>query len=400
MGATASQMEQKGIETDRGNKQREIQEANRKIKELKAEIQQVKYQIQGVHQDTLWNKIHENNRAIEEQIKKFEGSQPAQERMMQAIEKQTELVKKASAVDYHKGELYETGDGKPIPYMVYHLNKFNHDTEYLKRAIEKNLEILAKHGQEKAQEQPKPTEKQQSIGGDPSQRTEPPTKPQGIEQEPKAYDISSVARQLAAHRAEFVRAYQVAHDPNPYHENPIYRQRAAQIKDCVDSIKEQGETIAKMETKKDSLGMFKGKEKKDLQRQIDQMKDAQKMQYDRLAALGVADPSQAQQAIEQNQQKAMQEKEKTQAYAEERKTAVQRAEQAKADYKALMKTVPEDQVQAVKEEIERDGKGHEKDKGIHAFKAEIAAKKELDPIGTEKEHKQQEKIHTQGRGSR
>lgn len=74
-----------------------------------------------------------------------------------------------------------------------------------------------------------------------------------------------MAQQLATVRNEFVRETVNSHERTRYQPNPIYARQANEIESVAKTVAEQSRTIEAFKAERDKLGMFKGKEKKEIQ---------------------------------------------------------------------------------------------------------------------------------------
>jgi len=138
------------------------------------------------------------------------------------------------------------------------------------------------------------------------------------------FDTVGIARQLAEHRNTFVRATIQAIEKEKNHPNQIYSIKEYEIKNLSRTVADQKQTIEALTAERDKLGMFKGKEKKELQGNIDVFEKSRRDNIEKLKRLGVSDPSKAnemikelRQILEQNEQ----EYQNIKARATEEKTA-------------------------------------------------------------------------------
>jgi hypothetical protein len=193
--------------------------------------------------------------------------------------------------------------------------------------------------------------------------------------EPTSFDVAAVASQLEACRAAFITANMQAAKRSVYRENPIYRQQAEQISECVRMINDQTASIEHFQANLAKLGLFHGREKRDLQGQIDDFTSIRAAHLKRLKELGVSDPARASEAIKKNKELAARELEKVRASRENR-GASDRISEARASFLDLARNVPEDERQAVFAEMQTIRVPGEQ--SIAAYKAEIAAMRDLD----------------------
>lgn len=219
-------------------------------------------------------------------------------------------------------------------------------------------------------------------------------KPAPIPPKPR-FDMVSVARQLESHRADFIKATMQAASRTEYRENPVYRQRAAQIAESVKTVTYQTASIEHLQADLSKLGLFHGKEKKELQTKIDGLTALRDGGVKRLKELGVSELSQATEAIKKNKDLAALELEKVRASRESR-GADNRVAEAKAAFLDLARTVPEDERQAVLDEMRSVREPSAK--GMAAYQAEISAQRELDSKVTPPRTQEHEMRHDRSWG--
>lgn len=187
-----------------------------------------------------------------------------------------------------------------------------------------------------------------------------------------------------------------SHERTRYQPNPIYARQANEIESVAKTVAEQSRTIEAFKAERDKLGMFKGKEKKEIQGKIDNFERLRRSNLDKLKALGVSNLSKADEAAKEKRTLAAQEQEKAQA-ARRNEGAGSRAEEAKQVFLEAAKRIPADQRQAVLERMEQYN-SHEAG-GMEVFKAEIEARRVLDSALKEQtQDREHEKTKVKGRG--
>lgn len=75
IGVSANAMEKRGIESQRGNENREIKKANGQIQTIEILEKQTQKEIAFIREDISWNRHHEEIAKIEEQIPKAAGNE-------------------------------------------------------------------------------------------------------------------------------------------------------------------------------------------------------------------------------------------------------------------------------------------------------------------------------------
>lgn len=278
-------------------------------------------------------------------------------------------------------------DGRKVPYFEYHKNKLVGDISFAQDKVKGYLDMLAQQRQEAPQEQ-----------GGFAARREVFKQQEAPQEKPKidtAY-VERMAQQLATVRNEFVRETVNSHERTRYQPNPIYARQANEIESVAKTVAEQSRTIEAFKAERDKLGMFKGKEKKEIQGKIDNFERLRRSNLDKLKALGVSNLSKADEAAKEKRTLAAQEQEKAQA-ARRNEGAGSRAEEAKQVFLEAAKRIPADQRQAVLERMEQYN-SHEAG-GMEVFKAEIEARRVLDSALKEQtQDREHEKTKVKGRG--
>lgn len=377
IGVSAKAMERRGRKSDRGERNREIKRANEQIKAINYLQSQAKKELLYIREDMRWNSQHEHIAKIQARIPQIETNG----RMLRELKSQLETVyKKAQGMKPSKASEGRTVeyDLRQIPYFDYHKGKLLADISDLQAQIGRRLEVL-----ENQREEPAVKEKMPGRTSEPARRQ--PASP--------AFNVSGTARQLAEYRAAFIRATMQRAERTSYQENPIYRQQAVQIADLARRVQEQTASIKQLQAEKDMLGMFKGKEKKSLQGKIDNFIQLRQGNLDKLGALGVKDPARADEAIKEKTALAAAEQAKARA-ARENAGAAERAEEAKAAFLSLARSIPPEQRQEVAAEMEQQEPSDSGQTRLAYFKAEAEARRVLDPALKPEQERQRGQTRT------
>lgn len=382
----ARNMEKRGIETERGNINREIKQANGQMQTIEILEKQTQKEIAFIREDISWNRHHEEIAKIEEQIPKAAGNEKVLLSVQAGLLKLYDKAKLIEPTKTSEGRNIEI-DGRKVPYFEYHKNKLVGDISFAQDKVKGYLDMLAQQRQEAPQEQ-----------GGFAARREVFKQQEAPQEKPKidtAY-VERMAQQLATVRNEFVRETVNSHERTNYQPNPIYARQANEIESIAKTVAEQSRTIEAFKAERDKLGMFKGKEKKEIQGKIDNFERLRRSNLDKLKALGVSNLSKADEAAKEKRTLAAQEQEKAQA-ARRNEGAGSRAEEAKQVFLEAAKRIPADQRQAVLERMEQYN-SHEAG-GMEVFKAEIEARRVLDSALKEQtQDREHEKTKVKGRG--
>ena len=382
---------ERGIESQRGNENREIKKANGQIQTIEILEQQTQKEIAFIREDISWNRHHEEIAKIEEQIPKAAGNEKVLLSVQAGLLKLYDKAKLIEPTKTSEGRTIEI-DGRKVPCFEYHKNKLVGDISFVQDKVKGYLDMLAQQRQEV------PQEKAQEQGGFVAKREA--FKQQEAPQEKLKIDtayVERMAQQLSTIRNEFVRETVDSHERTSYQPNPIYARQANEIESIAKTVAEQSQTIEAFKAERDKLGMFKGKEKKEIQGKIDNFERLRRSNLDKLKALGVSDLSKADEAAKEKRTLAAQEQEKAQA-ARRNEGAGSRAEEAKQVFLEVAKRIPADQRQAVLERMEQYKDVPEAGR-MEAFKAEIEARRVLDSALKEQtQDREHEKTKVKGRG--
>lgn len=392
IGVSANAMEKRGIESQRGNENREIKKANGQIQTIEILEKQTQKEIAFIREDISWNRHHEEIAKIEEMIPKAAGNEKVLLSVQAGLLKLYDKAKLIEPTKTSEGRTVEI-DGRKIPYFEYHKNKLVGDISFAQDKVKGYLETLERQRQEV------PKEKTQEQGGFAARREA--FKQQETPQQEKAKIdtayVDKMAQQLATVRNEFVRETVSSNERTSYQPNPIYARQANEIESLAKTVTEQSRTIEAFKAERDKLGMFKGKEKKEIQGKIDNFERLRRSNLDKLKALGVPDLSKADEAVKEKRTLAAQEQKKAQA-AEKNKGAGSRAEEAKQVFLEVAKQIPADQRKAVLERMEQYKDVPEAGR-LEVFKAQAEARRVLDSALKEQtQDREHEKTKVKGRG--
>lgn len=401
----ARDLEKRGIETDRGNINREIKEANSTLKALSILERGVQKDIDYIRDDIKWNGQHEKIAKIEAKIPEAAGNEKVLLSVQAGLLKLYERAKLIEPNKTSEGRTVEY-DGRQIPYFDYHKNKMIADISFLQDKVKNQLEaikekeqfIKQKQAQPRAAEQPTPQPQKQ---GGFAARREALAKQEQPQEKPQIDVVyaDKMAQRLATLRNEFVREWQRSEERTSYQPNPIYSRQANEIESLSRTVSDQSQSIKAFKAERNSIAWYdvtKGKEKKDLQGKIDNFESLRRGNMEKLKALGVSDPSKADEAIKEKRTLAAAEQEKARA-AKLNEGAKGRAEEAKAVFLEVAKSVPADQRQAVFERMEQYKERPEAGR-LQQFKAEAEARRQLDhALKADPQERQKNKTRERGR---
>ena len=387
IGASAMALERKGIKSDRGNENREINNMNVEMTKLDYQSHQFRNEIICIRDDIRWNRTHENMANLETRasspLNVESGAILLQ--IKNEIEQLQEHARNSVASEASKGRTVNY-DSREIPYHGYHKNKVIGDGAYILTKITQNLAEIERQRRE-AHTVKLQLDRQPPTRTAAEEAKEPPRRTQEINlpaDERTTLDASKVALKLVEHRAAFVKATEQNLGPKTYQENIIYKQQATQIIDLARRVNDQTTSIKGLQTDKNQLGFFQGKEKKALQGKIDSLERSRRANIEKLKELGVSDPSYAEKVAKEKNVLAEQERAKVQETRKNQGADI-RAAEAKKAFLDLADSVPEDMLPVVSEKVEEyraldsNDNGKKGDLNLKRAQAEVAARRELDP---------------------
>lgn len=398
----ARKLEKRGIETDRGNINREIKEANSQLKALSILERSMQKDIAYIKDDIGWNRQHEAIAKIEAQIPKAAENEKVLLSVQAGLLKYYDKAKLLKPTNTSEGRTVEY-DGRQIPYFDYHKNKMIADISFLQDKVKNHLETIKQKEQfsKLEQAQPRAAEQQtpqpQKQGGFAARR-EALAKQEQPQEKPQIDVVyaEKMAQSLATLRNEFVREWQRSEERTSYQPNPIYSRQANEIESLSRAVSDQSRSIEAFKAEQEKLGLFKGREKKAIQGKIDNFESLRRGNMEKLKALGVSDPSKADEAIKEKRTLAAAEQEKARA-AKLNEGAKGRAEEAKAVFLEVARGIPADQRQAVFDRMEQYKERPEAGR-LQQFKAEAEARHQLDhALKADTQERQKNKIHERGR---
>lgn len=384
----ARKLEKRGIKTDRGKINREIKTANGQMQTIDILTKQTQKEIINIREDIEWNKQHEHIAKIERMLPKAtEENKNVLLRLQTEMLKTYNIAKRLEPTTASAERTIEC-DGRKVPYFGYHKDKLIGDISFIRDKIESSLEAIRERAKT-AEPQSGFVARRESI-----MRQEQPK--QDAPKIDTAY-AEEMARKLSALRSEFVKAMVQSAERTSYQPNPIYERQANEIESISKTISEQSRTIKSLQEERDKLGIFKGREKKELQNKIDNFERLRRSNLDKLGALGVSEPSKADEAVKEKRSMAAQEQNRAKA-AMQNRGAKERAEEVKAAFLEAAKQIPADQRQEI-----LDRMGQQKEIPIMGrlqyYQAEAEARRQLDTaLKQEAQTRERNRTHDRDRG--
>jgi hypothetical protein len=384
----ARKLEKRGIKTDRGKINREIKTANGQMQTIDILTKQTQKEIINIREDIEWNKNHEHIAKIERMLPKAtEENKNVLLRLQTEMLKTYNIAKRLEPTTASAERTIEC-DGRKVPYFDYHKDKLIGDISFIRDKIESSLEAIRERAKT-AEPQSGFVARRESI-----MRQEQPK--QDAPKIDTAY-AEEMARKLSALRSEFVKAMVQSAERTSYQPNPIYERQANEIESISKTISEQSRTIKSLQEERDKLGIFKGREKKELQNKIDNFERLRRSNLDKLGALGVSELSKADEAVKEKRSMAAQEQNRAKA-AMQNRGAKERAEEVKAAFLEAAKQIPADQRQEI---LDRMGQQKEIPTmgRLQYYQAEAEARRQLDTaLKQEAQTRERDRTHDRDRG--
>lgn len=371
LGVKVNQMEKRGIETDRGNINREIIISNRQVHEINSQIRHLNVEHFEVRTDIQIQTIHnniQNMKAIipnanEKQLESVIKTMPTFDKYMDELKK--ENFKEKTTI---------TVKDKKYSYKEYHIAKYENGVSQLNKMVEERKDYLLSSDNKKL-DQVKAHEKAEGVTV------------KGIEmKETTQIDLQSVAQGLEKDRQEYIRVVSNINESNKLENRPKvtyqYSSRANKIQDVLKNISNLDQIIQKAQAEKESLGVFKPKEKKILQETIDRGQENKQKQIVALKELGVHDMSKASDLINKLNSQHEAEQQKVDDFNKSKKALEQRAAQLKSSYIEKKGSLTDEQkikVSEYQKDYRQADDLQSQYMNLERTRAEIKADRELEP---------------------
>ena len=329
-GYVARAIDKRGEFSDRVNINREIKKDNQQIEIIKYKQTELFNERKGIKQDNWFINLHETTEKLKKAIPNAKEKDLVL--VIEHIKKLDGAVKENTKISYNENRFYSV-KGKEVPYMQYHLSKYERDREYLVRVIENNLR-----------------ENKRIIEANKSAETTTDNKP--------LTNIQRIAQELKNKRKEYINVYkQLEENKKPYMRpqvNSIYRNQIEQIKRYEDNIKRCNESISINQKEKEGLGIFKFKEKKELDNDIQRLENLKAENVENLKQLGVKDLSKVDEVIKEKQSKVLAEGQKIKDFDNKNRELENLKVQIKREYKEIENKIPAELREEVKNIIDQD----------------------------------------------
>jgi hypothetical protein len=329
-GYVARAIDKRGEFSDRVNINREIKKDNQQIELIKNQQVKLFKERQGIKQDNWFNNLHENTDNIRKAIPKLKEKDLVL--LRENIKKLDGAVKENTKSNYNENRFYKI-DNKQVPYMQYHLSKYEHDKEYLLKAIENNLR-----------------ENKRILEANKSVETTIDNKPLS--------NAQRIAQELENKRKSYINVYKQLEENKKPHMRPqvnsIYRTQVEQIKRYEDNINRCNESISINQKEKESLGIFKFKEKKEIDSNIQRLENLKAENLENLKQLGVNDLSKVGEVIKEKQSKVLAEGQKVKDFDNKNRELEALKVKLKKEYKEIENKIPAELKAEVKNIIDQE----------------------------------------------
>lgn len=332
-GYVARAMEKRGEISDRVNINREIKKDNQQIEIIKYKQTELFNERKGIKQDNNFIIIHESTDKLRKAIPNIKEKDLVLVR--ENIKKLDGAVKENTKINYNENRIYSV-EGKQVPYIQYHLNKYEHDREYLVKAIENNL----KENKHLIEANKRAEMSITSVDNKPLNNAQRITK----ELESKRKEYINVYKQLEENKKPNMRP-QV---------NSIYKIQIEQIRRYEDNVNRCNQSISTNQKEREGLGILKFKEKKDLDNNIKRLESLRAENLENLKQLGVNDLSKVGEVIKEKELKVSAENQKVKEFDNKNKELQNLKVQLKREYKEFENKIPTELREEVKEIIDQE----------------------------------------------
>ena len=379
IGVAGSQIESRGVATERGNHNREASHIN---SELQVAEKERAYILGRISQDKLWASIHESNNSLFERVNDNIYDDVYLKDMLSNILLRQEhvVIETLKNQDFHSADTYLI-NGIEIKYLEYHTQKAQADLTAIRLAAERGIiGIEQKRLQQNIGADAKVEKDIQIIEGHGTDETCATRLLDGQYNAGK-YNSAGVARQLATHRAEFIAATVQVTGASNKKENPIYRQQVLQIQNCIEELKTHNIILSNLKDQLSALGLFQGRKKGKIKDSILETELKLREYQIQLRALGLYDLSQSESFLKDKINLVNREMARVQESNNDNAKAFEKMKKSKMLFIELAHSIPPDKLRDVTDHLYSYTSTKQSKKGyasISLYSAELKARQELD----------------------
>jgi hypothetical protein len=337
-GFVARAMEKRAIKkgtekSDRVAINREIKKDNQQIELIKNKQAEIVKERKGIKQDNWFTNLHENTDSLRKVIPK--ATEKELVLIKENIKKLDGAVKEHTKINYNENRVYSV-EGKQVPYIKYHLNKYEHEREYLVKAIENNLK-----------------ENKHLIEADKREETSITS----VDNK-SLNNAQRIGKELESKRKEYIKVYKQLEEnkkPNMRPQvNSIYKIQIEQIRRYEDNVNRCNQSISTNQKEKEGLGILKFKEKKELDNNIKRLENLRAENLENLRQLGVNDLSKVNEVVKEKQSKVLAENQKIKEFDNKNKELENLKVQLKREYKEIENKIPTELREEVKNILDQE----------------------------------------------
>ena len=337
LGTTATQMERRGIETERGNINREIRSQNEQIKVINAQTRELAINRINIHTDIQIQNVHseiQNYKAIiptatKEQLESMQKSVNNLDKKMEKVRESGAFKNQDICVDYNN-RVY-------VPKMEYEYEKYKkahseltqmteeRRTELL-NTIDRNIQdIRAKEQQiDKPVEQPNTKEELRNF----------------------EKELSSIRKEYAEVQSQLAEHKKLENKPRVTNEYAIAYNNAER---CIQEINKNQAIFNKAKEEKSKLGLLQRAEKKKCDDTMQKAQDNINKQMGTLNKLGINDLSQAPQKTNEMQLNDRKEKQIITTFNQNQERLQRRATELESRYAEMKASLPPKAQEVIRE---------------------------------------------------
>ena len=337
LGTTATQMERRGIETERGNINREIRSQNEQIKVINAQTRELAINRINIHTDIQIQNVHseiQNYKAIiptatKEQLESMQKSVNNLDKKMEKVRESGAFKNQDICVDYNN-RVY-------VPKMEYEYEKYKkahseltqmteeRRTELL-NTIDRNIQdIRAKEQQiDKPVEQPNTKEELRNF----------------------EKELSSIRKEYAEVQSQLAEHKKLENKPRVTNEYAIAYNNAER---CIQEINKNQAIFNKAKEEKSKLGLLQRAEKKKCDDTMQKAQDNINKQMGTLNKLGINDLSQAPQKMKEMQLNDRKEKQIITTFNQNQERLQRRATELESRYAEMKASLPPKAQEVIRE---------------------------------------------------
>lgn len=328
LGTTATQMERRGIETDRGNINREIRSQNEQIKVINAQTRELAINRINIHTDIQIQNVHseiQNYKAIiptatKEQLESIQKSVNNLDKKMEKVRESGAFKHQDICVDYNN-RVY-------VPKMEYEYKRYKKSHSELTQMTEERRTELLNTINKNIQDM---RTKEQQI----DKPVERPKTNEDLQNFHK--ELSSIRKEYTEVQSQLAEHKKIVNQPRVINDYAIAYNNAER---CIQEINKNQAIFNKAKEEKGKLGLLQRAEKKKCDDTMQKAQDNINKQMGTLNKLGINELAQAPQKMKEMQLNDRKEKQTITTFNQNQERLQSRAIELESRYAEMKASLP------------------------------------------------------------